>query len=253
METFLAYLESHVDAAIYVWGAQGENVLAQKDPEGWIRYKETTGRSGYASHKEEYDLNAERAIALFRKRKAAGVYPILAFDCSGLIVHYAFDLYEIIDHDYTAALIYSQLCDKLTPPATIRGQLVFKKKNGAVNHVGVYVGNGQIIECRGRDYGVVKRAYNPDEWQLAGEWPELMAYCVDPQPVSREDNGEKIRALQTALNAFGYTDANYHPLAEDGKYGAKTQYALEHFLRVNMPALKLVFNREGLAWAPAEK
>lgn len=201
METFLSYLDTEVGRAIYVRGAQGENVLAKTDPEAWIREMETTRRAGYAQHKEEYDRNADRAIALFRKRRAAGINPIRAYDCSGLIVHYALDIAEIIKKDYTASAIYKSLCTvKLSGPATIRGQLIFKKsaESGEITHVGIYAGNGHLIECRGRDYGVISRAYNPDEWQLAGEWPNLMECCVDPQSITAAMNGEPVRLLQEA-------------------------------------------------------
>ncbi len=256
METFLSYLDAEVDRAIYVRGAQGENVLAKPDPEGWIREMETTRRSGYAQHKEEYDRNAERAIALFRKRRAAGINPIHAYDCSGLIVHYALDKAEIIKKDYTAAGIYKSLCTiKLSGPATIRGQLIFKTPEGPneISHVGIYVGNGQLIECRGRDYGVIERVYNPDEWQLSGEWPQLMECCVDPQPVTAALNGEPIRKLQEALNACGYVDADNRPLDADGKFGKKTDTALRQLVRYNTPDLKLIISRKGSVWAYAEE
>lgn len=256
METFLSYLNAEVNRAIYVRGAQGENVLAKPDPEGWIREMETTRRSGYAQHKEEYDRNADRAIALFRSRRAAGINPIHAYDCSGLIVHYALDLAEIITKDYTASGIYKNLCSvKLTGTATVRGQLIFKKsaESGEITHVGIYTGNGREIECRGRDYGVIERTYNPDEWQLAGEWPALMAFCVDPQPISASMNGAVMKKLQEALNAAGYTDAEFHPLDVDGKYGKKTAAALEQLVRYNMPDLNLIISRKGSIWAYAEE
>ena len=253
---FLNYLDAEVDRAIYVRGAQGENVLAKSNPEQWIRDMETIRRSGYADHKEEYDRNADRAIALYRKRRAAGINPIRAYDCSGLIVHYALDIAEIVKKDYTAAGIYKSLCTiKLSPPATIRGQLVFKKssESGEITHVGIYVGNVQLIECRGRDYGVIRRAYNPDEWQLAGEWPDLMRCCADPQPISALMNGDIMRAIQSALNAAGYVDEEYHPLNVDGKFGKHTESALEQLVRYNMPELKLTITRSGSVWAFAEK
>lgn len=256
METFLSYLDAEVDRAIYVRGAQGENVLAKPDPEGWIREMETTRRSGYAQHKEEYDRNAERAIALFRRRRAAGINPIRAYDCSGLIVHYALDKVKIINKDYTAAGIYKSLCTiKLAGPATIRGQLIFKTAAGPneISHVGIYVGNGQLIECRGRDYGVIERVYNPDEWQLAGEWPQLMECCVDPQPITANLNGEPMRKLQEALNACRYVDADNHPLDADGKFGKKTDAALRQLVRYNTPDLKLIISRKGSVWAYAEE
>ena len=52
-ELFIKYLKGHV-GDIYVWGAQGETNITEK----WIRRRETG------------EKNAERAIALWEKRKA---------------------------------------------------------------------------------------------------------------------------------------------------------------------------------------
>ena len=73
-ELFIKYLKGHV-GDIYVWGAQGETNITEK----WIRRRETG------------EKNAERAIALWEKRKAEGRSPIAAFDCSGLIVKFLLD------------------------------------------------------------------------------------------------------------------------------------------------------------------
>lgn len=54
--------------ATYTYGgAQGETNITEK----WIRRRETG------------EKNAERAIALWEKRKAEGRSPIAAFDCAG--------------------------------------------------------------------------------------------------------------------------------------------------------------------------
>lgn len=257
METYLKFLESQVDRAIYVRGAQGQNVLTKPDPEGWIREMETTRRSDYAQHIEEYNRNADRAIALFRKRRAAGISPIRAFDCSGLTVYYADDIAEIVNDDYSAAGIYNKLCTiKPAGVPTYPGQLIFKSSNTSssnINHMATYVGNGQIIECRGRDYGVIRRAYNDSEWQFTGEWPELMRCCYDPAPVSALDNGEPVELLQRALNALGLPDNDFHPLDADGKFGKKTAAALERLVRLNTPELHIVLTGDGSTWAYVEK
>ena len=73
-ERFIEYLRSQV-GCIYVWGAQGETDITEE----WIRKKETN------------EKNAERAIALWRRRKAEGMDPIAAYDCSGLIMKFLMD------------------------------------------------------------------------------------------------------------------------------------------------------------------
>lgn len=256
METYIDYLEKQVDKAIYVRGAQGENLLAMTDAESWIRAMETTRRKDYAQHKPEYDRNAERAIALYRQRKAAGISPLRAFDCSGLTMCYAQNMRELVTIDYSAAGIYSQLCKKISGVPTVRGQLVFRSSNntpGGIVHMGTYVGNDQVIESKGRDDGVIRRAYKESDWTYTGEWEALMACCADPQPITAGMNGDIMLAVQRAINAAGYVDNDNHPLKEDGKYGPKTAAALDQLVRYNMPDLALVITRSGPVWAYAEE
>jgi hypothetical protein len=52
-----------------------------------------------------------------------------------------------------------------TMPETI-GLLVFKE-----GHVGVYIGNGEVIEARGHAYGVVKTKLKDRGWKWWGECP----------------------------------------------------------------------------------
>lgn len=253
MGSFSAYLLDQLDRAIYVRGAQGENVLAKPDPEGWIRYMETTRRTGYASHTAEYDANAERAITLYRARVAEGINPIRAFDCSGLIMYYAIEQ-GIADKDLTAAAIYRDKCKAINGPATIRGQLVFKgSKPSSITHVGIYAGAG-VIESKGRAYGVVLSPYDPAAWNFTGEWADLMKCWNFPAPLAELDlSTEAISALQTALNACCYTDDDGHPLDVDGKIGKLTKQAVERFIRYNLPALKISTNPEGPVWLAVEK
>lgn len=243
-ETYIEYLDANVDRAIYVRGSQGENVTAMSDPHGWITKMETTRRGDYyKAHKDECDENARRACALYDARSAAGISPVLAFDCSGLTIKYALD-HEIVSKDYTASGIYRKLCLPVSGPATIRGQLVFRSSDGTpegIGHMGTYIGGGKIVESRGRNYGVIRRDYNPDEWTFAGEWRDLMRACADPRPVltSEDITPEAITTLQTALNELGFCDSDGHPLTVDGKIGRRTKEALETFLRVNIPELKI--------------
>lgn len=252
MQTYLDYLNDQVDRAIYVRGAQGQNVLAMSDPEGWIRAMETTRRSDYAQHVEEYNRNADRAIALYRQRVAAGVNPIRAFDCSGLTMYYAIDIASITADDLTASGIYKKLCTiKPAGVPQFPGQLIFRSSNGTtagITHMGTYIGNGQIIECRGRDYGVIRRAYKESDWNFTGEYPALMQCCYSLDPVTSAMNGEPVELLQRALNALGYPDADYHPLDVDGKYGKKTAAALERLIRHNIPDLTLTISSDGPIW-----
>ena len=145
---FLAYLEKQV-GHIYVWGAQGKNLTElerkKSNPEQWIKNRETS------------NTNANRAIALYRKKKAAGVDPILAYDCSGLVMYFLQNMKGVIGVDLSAASIYSK-CEKLGRDDLEPGDFVFRHNGKTVHHIGVYVGGGKVIESMGRDVGVVKRS-----------------------------------------------------------------------------------------------
>jgi hypothetical protein len=72
IKRFILWLRTLVNKAIYVWGAQGQH--GNEIAEEWIRRRETSTK------------NANRAIALWKKRIAEGIKDIFAFDCSGMIV-----------------------------------------------------------------------------------------------------------------------------------------------------------------------
>lgn len=221
MNNFIEYLHSQVNRAIYVWGGQGQDLSAMKDPEQWIRTKETS------------TTNANRAIALFKKRKAAGVEPIRCFDCSGLIVYFLYDLHHAISGDRNARGLY-QMCDTVGKTPQRKGELVFYSKTGKpadISHVGVYVGDGKVIESIGRDYGVVETNTDDRAWTYAGHLPALDPFIVDGSGVTFDvtqplRQGEPYLAMQKALNLAGYGD-----LALDGKWGKKSQAAFDRLIK----------------------
>ena len=57
-----------------------------------------------------------------------------------------------------------------------QGDLVFRHNGLKAHHVGVYIGNGQVIEAKGRDDGVVQRDINASGssyWNRYGRLPLL--------------------------------------------------------------------------------
>ena len=64
--------------------------------------------------------------------------------------------------------------------------------------------------------------------------------------------GEHITALQIALNALGYTDADGNALEEDGKWGSKSQAAFRKLLEAHMQEsnIKITVNdSEMFSWS----
>ncbi len=162
-ESFLAAARSQIGKGIYVWGGNGEDLLAMASPEKWIRKRETSA------------ANADRAIALFEERKRHGVREIRAFDCSGL-VYWSQKEAKVGYSDYTAAGYYKQ-CDPVEHLEA--GDLVFHHDGQKIVHVGICDTNGYVIESMGRDDGVVMtKRKDANYWNRSGRLKKLKNdYC----------------------------------------------------------------------------
>ena len=219
IDDFIAYLKSHLGDA-YVWGAQGERVDNRADLEKWVRRKETSRRE------------ADRALAYIKK---ATKTPLYAFDCSGLIIHWLRDIRGLIDSDTNAQGLYRQCKQqgKLGAWQMQAGDLVFRYSFavGKMGHVGVYVGNGMVIEAQGRDAGVVMRHLSYGGWTHQGRHPAL-AEDIAPtifRLTSPMMHGENVKLMQTALNACGYDCGK-----ADGICGKATMTAVKAFATAHM-------------------
>lgn len=158
LKEFLAAARSQVDKGIYVWGGNGQDLLAMDDPEAWIRKHEKTKK------------DADRAIALFIKRRAACIDPIRAFDCSGL-VYWCNKQAKVGYGDKTANGYWGE-CEPVS--VLMPGDLVFHHNGLKCVHVGIYDGNGYVIESYGRDKGVIKTK-RENYWNRQGRLKKLKA------------------------------------------------------------------------------
>lgn len=163
-KAFLTLLEGQVGKGVYVWGGNGELLDGMTDAEDWIRRHETG------------EAEAKRAIALYRKRVAAKVQNVRAFDCSGL-VYWALKEVGVQKTDVNSRGLYA-LCEPIGEDDLYAGDLVFHHDGKQIVHVGVCVGTEQI-ECRGRDYGVVKNKRRAGYWNRFGR---LKAICEPSKP-----------------------------------------------------------------------
>lgn len=152
------YGENRSIVGIYVSGGQGEQ--APKLCDKWI------------SRMEQDAGNRQRAIVAYHKAQE-NLKPgqtIRAFDCSGLIMYFLQNQKGISD-DRTARGIYSTLCTPIQADMLYPGDLVFRAdKSGKIVHCGiVYAVNDNyvdILESKGRDYGVVQTFFRPG----SGTW-----------------------------------------------------------------------------------
>jgi len=120
------------------------------------------------------------------------------------------------------------------------GTAVFKVSGTNYHHVGLYIGNGTVIEAKGTYYGVVTSAVTT--WHAWGEMKGVdygdVTDTVTPEPAEPESalgtrllkrtspymRGDDVRALQAMLNALGYDCG-----AVDGIFGDKTKAGVTAF------------------------
>lgn len=160
---FLNLLYGQVDRGIYVWGGNGEVLDQMKAPREWIERHEKSAK------------DAERAITLYERHLEDGMVDIRAFDCSGL-VHWALHAIGLQESDVSSRGLYS-LCEHIEETELRPGDLVFHHDGTQIVHVGVYANDGDQIEAKGRDVGVVLNKRRSGYWNRFGRWKAL-----DPGP-----------------------------------------------------------------------
>lgn len=93
------------------------------------------------------------------------------------------------------------------------GVLVFSSQ-----HVGVYIGNGYVVEARGHKYGVVKTKLSERGWKNWGKCPWI-EYGTE-----YKSNENLVLAFQKAAIADGIKLPKY---GADGDYGQETAQAMQ--------------------------
>ena len=105
--------------------------------------------------------------------------------------------------------------------------LVFMQSGDKMSHVGIHIGNGDIIHCS----GTVKRGKITDKGWTHYAIPKGMYGNVpttDKPTLRRGSTGEYVTLLQTKLIQLGY---DVGATGADGKFGDKTAAAVRMFQR----------------------
>jgi cell wall-associated NlpC family hydrolase len=135
---------------IYVWGGNGQTAITDSIIKGM----------------ENSTANYSRAVKAWKVRLAAGQSSIRMFDCSGLISRW------LQDHGYATSRRNCNALYAMCSPVSLTDiqplDLVFRGTATDKTHIGVYMGDGLVIEAQGRDYGVVIRGINLGNWRYAG-------------------------------------------------------------------------------------
>ena len=205
LKDFIAYLQQQVDNhSIYVWGAQGQTT--PEITEAWIRGRETS------------ESNANRAIAFWKKQVEAGFGNVLrAFDCSGLGMFWLQNISGMLKYDLSAHGLYNK-CTKITKDKLRVGDFVFKlDKNGRATHIGYVVDTDlNVIEAKGRDYGVVKMTLSGNSWNGFGRPPfwteaevaEVEGKFIFTRVLKYGRIGDDVCELKKLLAANGFSGLN---------------------------------------------
>ena len=215
-----------------------------------------------------FGQRADGALYAQKKKQYPGYYTAADFpsqygqkvhDCVGLIKGYLWCDSADGEPKYCGAQdvavegLYRKCSRKgsITTLPDTPGICVFMANMG---HVGVYIGNGEVVEAMGHAYGVVKTKVAGRGWAYWG-MPEWIDYGSEnpsqsdaPTAIPREEDftlgfrilregcvGDDVRALQLMLKARGYQCGNYGANGDgaDGDFGASTKTKLISYQRVN--------------------
>lgn len=156
MDSFINHLYRSL-GNVYVRGADGETNITKE----WIKKMDIP------------TINAVRSILFWNKQISLGAKNLRAYDCCGLISRWLEDN-GFVKSKQNCNMLYD-LCVPASMDNLQIGDLVFRYKivNGKKDyyHIGVYVGDGRVIEAKGRDDGVVIRpiyAGGKTYWMCAG-------------------------------------------------------------------------------------
>lgn len=238
----------------YIWGQWGA-VWTQAKQNQKVNYMALNYGSGWkssaAAKEDNYYYSALYGAKWIGKPVA---------DCSGLF-RKAFDTFGLsISH--SSNRIWEGYCTtkgKLLNGSRTDGLLlkpgtaVFVHPSGKNRtHIGLYVGNGLVVEASGTQAGVIKSSVTHKKWV---EWGELKAVeyegtpLPDVKPVLKKgDKGSFVTLAQTELIQKGYDCGIY---GADGKFGVMTEAAVKRFQTDNRIDVTGVINQE--TWDALDK
>lgn len=193
------------------------------------------GTFGQKASKELYEQKKDQYPKQYEWNYAPGAAGKKVHDCVGLIKGYLWcdgpedttpTYNKAQDKSANAMFTACKTKGEISTMPEVPGLLVFY--NG---HVGVYIGGGEVIECRSRKYGVVKTKLAVRPWTSWGYCPyinyEAQQVITVALPVLRKGvKSEVVRRMQDLLLGHGY-DMEGH--GADGSFGGATKRALEKF------------------------
>lgn len=88
-------------------------------------------------------------------------------------------------------------------------------------HMGIYIGNGEVIEARGTWYGIVKTKLNARPWREWAKIPHIdYSNNTGGEDMKIGDNGTDVKLWQTRLKQWNADALPKHGI--DGDFGTET-------------------------------
>lgn len=169
---FILYLIQQIGMP-YLWGGQHTKLTPEN-------YKAVIAR------KEKTDENRRKAEAYCEKMFARGYEVLYAYDCSGLGVYWLYNLEHLYKSDVNANTMMGRCKLVTTPPK--RGYWVFKLSGSRATHIGYMISDTELIEAKGRSYGVTKTTFRAKDWSCWGIPKVFESEIIDlpaPEPVGK--------------------------------------------------------------------
>ena len=196
------------------------------------------GTYGQIATKELYEGKKKQYPQYYTAKDFESQFGKRVFDCSGLTEGYLMSETPDSSPKYNKSYDYSanglrNACKESGEIGTMpeqKGVLVFY-----VGPVGVYVGDGDVIEARGHSYGVVKTRLKSRPWKWWGRHPDILYLDGEEEKKDAEvtlpvlknkSKGYEVKAAQRLLRAEGY---DVGEASTDGAFGKITEAAVKKF------------------------
>ena len=234
----------------YIWGTAGilwteelqKKIVRQMEVEYGRNWKDSS--KAKADHYYQAALNGAKWIG-HRVADCSGLFAWAFQALGGSISHGSNSIWRSYCTE-TGRLEKGRRTDgkQLQP-----GTAVFTDVNGDKTHIGLYIGNGEVIEASGTKAGVIKSSVENSKWKCWGELkgvsyqdqgkgqdkkpeemekhdPDLLPETTK-RPTLRKGNKNKyVTQMQTILAGLGY---NLGICGIDGDYGTSTEAAVKAF------------------------
>lgn len=163
------------------------------------------GTFGQVANEWLYNFNKRRLPMYYTATDFPTQYGQKVHDCIGLIkgamwcnTPNAAPVY-LAAQDVTVYTMYATCTNKgkISDSGTLKeGMLLF---NNGFSHVGIYDGNGYVIEAKGHAYGVVRSVYAASNWKYYGEC-KYFDYNTDtkPEALTSVRRGDKVYLKDSA-------------------------------------------------------